>query len=127
MADNVLTFGSSFTAIQSRTKEDDVNEDDNMGCFSLLMEKNCKRVKIFYRGSLERMETVIYLKNQLYKSTKIRYRSTRSCALNTFQLDENPFLSRWLFQKPYEDLMKLEGLKNVQNLLQMMKMPLMSS
>ena len=48
-----------------------------------------------------------------------------------FILNENPFLSR-RFQKPYEDLMNLEVLKNVQNLagqklLQMIPMPLMSS
>ena len=48
-----------------------------------------------------------------------------------FCSSSNTFLSP-RFQKPYEDLMKLEVLKNVQNLagqklLQMMKMPLMSS
>ena len=43
-----------------------------------------------------------------------------------FCSSSNTFLSP-RFQKPYEDLMKLEMLKNVQKLLQMMKMPSMSS
>ena len=42
--------------------------------------------------------------------------------------DEKPFLSR-RFRKPYEDLMKLEVLKNVQNLPgeKLLQIPLMSS